>query len=196
MQRLLELDLFFMQQGKVYQTLRKLAQALESAAIDYCIIGGMALVIHGYVRATQDVDILLSSSGLEAFRRFLVGKGFVPSFPGASRSFRDTVTNVTVEILITGEFPGDGRPKSVSFPNPATVTVDREGIKVIAINKLIELKLASGMSAPDRLKDLADVLELIRELQLPANLTEELDESVQAKYNELWTAVEQAKGYS
>ena len=50
------------------------------------------------------------------------------------------------------------------------------------------------MSAPDRLKDLADVLELIRELQLPANLTEELDESVQAKYNQLWTAVEEAKG--
>jgi hypothetical protein len=32
-------------------------------------------------------------------------------------------------------------------------------VRFVAFEKLIELKLASGMTAPDRLKDLADVQE-------------------------------------
>ncbi|MEB3336700.1 MAG: hypothetical protein VKJ46_04505 [Leptolyngbyaceae bacterium] len=193
MQQILELDQFFMQEGKVYQTLRNVGQSLDRAGIDYCVVGGMALVMHGYVRATQDVDLLLSPEGLAEFRKLLVGRGFVPAFQGATRMFRDASTGVLVEILITGEFPGDGKPKPVSFPNPAVVAVDREGIQVIALTKLIELKLASGLSALDRLKDLADVQELIRMLNLPADLVNQLDDSVQAGYSQLWNAIAQAK---
>jgi hypothetical protein len=72
-----EIDLFFRQQGRVYQTLHNVSQSLSKAGIDYAIIGGMALVTYGYVRATQDVDLLLSKEGLAAFRKALVGRGFV-----------------------------------------------------------------------------------------------------------------------
>jgi hypothetical protein len=60
------------------------------------------------------------------------------------------------------------------------------------LDKLIELKLASGMSAPHRLKDLADVLELIRVLSLPRDRALSLDASVRAKYDELWPAAQGA----
>jgi hypothetical protein len=119
-----EVDLFFMQQGKVYDTLRNLSQSLSRAGIDYAVVGGMALVIYGYVRTTQDVNLILSQEGLKQFQQLLVGRGFVPAFPGAKRMFRDTSTGVTVEILVTGEFPGDGKPKSVSFPDPAVASKD------------------------------------------------------------------------
>src|SRR5581483_3628850 len=39
---------FFMQQGNIYETLRQLARRLEQEHLDYAIIGGMALVSHGY----------------------------------------------------------------------------------------------------------------------------------------------------
>jgi hypothetical protein len=55
---------------------------------------------------------------------------------------------------------------------------------------LFELKLASGMTAPHRLKDLADVIELIRILQLPAELAAELDPYVRDKFRELWQAAQ------
>lgn len=42
-----EIDLFFMQQGRVYQTLQNISQSLSKAGIDYGIIGGMALVTYG-----------------------------------------------------------------------------------------------------------------------------------------------------
>ena len=55
---------------------------------------------------------------------------------------------------------------------------------------LIELKLASGMTAPHRLKDLADVLELIRALALAESLAGELNPYVREKYLELWRAAQ------
>jgi hypothetical protein len=54
----------------------------------------------------------------------------------------------------------------------------------------MELKLAAGMTAPHRLRDLADVLELIRVNGLPADLAEKLDPYVRDKYLELWTAAQ------
>jgi len=54
----------------------------------------------------------------------------------------------------------------------------------------VELKLASGISAPHRLRDLADVLELIRVADLPPELADELDPFVREKYLELWRAAQ------
>lgn len=54
--------------------------------------------------------------------------------------------------------------------------------------KLIELKLASGLSAPHRLRDLADVQDLIVALNLSLELNERLDASVRAEYARLWEA--------
>jgi len=41
---------------------------------------------------------------------------------------------------------------------------------VITLEKLIELKLASGISAPGRMRNLADVQDLIISLKLPLEL--------------------------
>jgi hypothetical protein len=55
---------------------------------------------------------------------------------------------------------------------------------------LIELKLASGMTAPHRLRDLADVLELIRARPLPESFAEALDPYVRDRFLELWHAAQ------
>ena len=188
-----EVDLFFMQKGKVYETLQNLARNLSREEIDYALVGGMALAAHGYVRLTQDVDLLMTSESLEQFQSRLIGRGFVPAFPGAKRRFRDASTNVLVEILVTGEYPGDGKPKSVQFPNPSEVAIELEGVRVVCLERLVELKLASGISAGDRLKDLADVIELIRTLKLPQDLAAQLDFSVRDEYLRLWQSVEEAE---
>jgi hypothetical protein len=94
--------------------------------------------------------------------------------------------------MTTGEYPGDGKPKSVVFPDPGDVAVDIEGLWVIGLEKLIELKLASGLSASHRLKDLADVQELILQLHLPLEISNRLDDSVRPEYERLWNAAQQA----
>lgn len=184
---------FFMGEGILNETLRRVAKDLENRGIDYSLIGAVALNQHGYRRFTEDIDLLLTKEGLEKFRNELVGLGYRPAFEGATKKFRTTQENVTVEIITTGEFPGDGKPKPVQFPNPNESQIEIDGIKTLTLEKLVELKLASGMTAPHRLKDLADVQELIKIKGLTADFAEKLNPFVQVKFLELQKAVAESE---
>jgi len=179
---------FFMKKGIVFDTMRRLAERLESEGIPYAVIGGMALAAYGYVRMTLDVDILLTPNGLLLFREKLLGRGYILDFHDAEKSFRDTETNVKIEIITAGEFPGDGLPKPVAFPDPEDQTIEEDNVRVILLEKLIELKLASGLSATHRMRDLADVQDLIIALKLPLNFMDKLDKSVRPEYQRIWEA--------
>ena len=62
---------YFAGGGRLHATLRRLAQRLSSEGIAYALLGGMALGEHGYVRMTEDVDVLLTADGLSRFREGL-----------------------------------------------------------------------------------------------------------------------------
>ncbi len=174
----------------VHRTLRRIVQRLGELGVPYALAGGMALFLHGFRRFTEDVDILVTKEGLRLIHERLEELGYVAPFSG-SKNLRDADSGVRIEFLVTGDFPGDGKPKPVAFPDPAAVGVEKDGIRCLSLPKLIELKLASGMTNPLRLKDIADVLELIRLLQLPAGFADQLDPFVRAKFLELWTATRQ-----
>jgi len=173
----------------VQRALVKLITLLDEAGIPYAIAGAMALNEYGYRRVTVDVDVLLTRDGLDAFKARALGRGYLEKFPG-SKGVRDTENGVTIDILIAGDFPGDGKPKPVQFPDPATVAIRGAHGAFLPLTSLIELKLASGLSAPHRLKDLADVLELIRAVHLERGVAESLDSSVRDKFVELWEAAQ------
>ena len=183
---------FFMGQADVQVALERLARALDEMGIAYAIVGALALNEWGYRRVTVDIDVLLNAAGLQRIKVELLGRGYVEKFPG-SRGLRDTQAGVDIDVLLAGEYPGDGRPKPVAFPDPATAAVRGRRVALLPLAKLIEMKLASGLSAPHRLKDLADVLELIRVLSLPRDTAETLDPSVRAKFDELWRAAQGAE---
>lgn len=166
---------YFMGEGTINKTLTRLASDLEQRGIDYMVIGAIALLAHGYPRFTQDIDLVMTSDGLQRFHDELVGYGG------------------SIEVMTTGEFPGDGKPKPVSMPLPSDASTTIDGIKFVTLEKLIELKLASGISAPDRLKDLADVQELIKIRRLDADFAVKLNPYVRAKYLELEDAVRKSE---
>ena len=182
-------SMFFEQKSGVQLALRNIAERLSELKIPYAIAGGMAMFYHGFRRFTEDVDILVTRDGLDRLHRELEGRGYVPVFPG-SKNFRDAESGVRIEFLVAGEYPGDGRPKPVAFPEPEQASIERDGIRWLNLPALVELKLASGMTNPGRLKDLADVQELIRLLRLPADFAEQLQPFVREKYGELWQAVQ------
>lgn len=184
---------YFMGQGTLNNTLAQLAADLREHGIAYMVIGAVALLAHGYPRFTEDIDLVLTPEGLEVFHRKLIGLGYAPAFPGAKKRLRSTRDGVTIEVMTTGEYPGDGKPKPVSIPEPSTASTEIDGIQVVTFAKLIELKLASGISAPDRLKDLADVQELIKIQSLPRDFASKLDPYVRDKFLELLEAVDKNK---
>ncbi len=175
-----------MQTGSLHQSLRELTRRLDEAEIPYALVGALALGKHGLVRATVGIDILLTPEGLAKFKERYLGRGYVTAFPGAAKSFRDTDHGVRIDVITTGEYPGDGLPKPVRFPDPAKVSVELEGTRVVALERLIELKLALGMTAEHRISDLGDVQNLIRAVKLPEGLADRLDPSVQPLYRDLW----------
>ena len=63
--------------------------------------------------------------------------------------------------------------------------MEENNIRYLRLPTLIELKMASGMTGQDRLKDLVDVQELIRILDLPQNFGWQLAQYVQPKFDEL-----------
>jgi hypothetical protein len=178
---------FFEGKSAVQEALRKITARLDELGIPYAVAGGMALFNHGYRRFTEDVDILVTRQGLAAIHTQLEGLGYLPPFP-KSRHLRDTDLGVKIEFLVTGDYPGDGKPKPVAFPDPLAAAVEHEGVKYLNLPTLVELKLASGMTNPDRMRDLADVLELIKLLALPNDFSLQLAPYVREKFIELWTA--------
>jgi hypothetical protein len=182
-------DRHFQRDDSVFKSLRKIARRLEAIGVPYAVAGGMALDAHGFRRLTVDVDILVNREALKTIHEELGGLGYLPPFAG-SKNLRDTEHGVRIEFLIAGEFPGDGKPKPVAFPDPATVGVEIKGVRYLSLPSLVELKIASGMTNLGRLKDLADVQELIKAAGLSAEFATELNPYVRDKYLELWHGVQ------
>jgi hypothetical protein len=182
-----------MGEGILQGTLAQLSSDLKRHGIDYMVIGAVALMAYGYPRFTEDIDLVVTPEGLEAFHRELIGLGYAPAFHGAKKRLRSTRDGVSIEMILAGEYPGDGKPKPVSFPVPATASIEIDGVQIVTLEKLIELKLASGMTAPDRLKDLADVQELIKVRGLTSEFAARLNPYVREQYLQLCRAVEKAR---
>lgn len=180
---------FFMGQADVHLALDHLVRHLDRLGIPYAIVGAMALNEFGYQRTTADVDVLLTANGLSAFKAAMLGRGYVEKFAG-SRGLRDTEHGVEIDVVLTGGFPGDGKPKPIAFPDPAVAAERGARVALLTLPAVIELKLASGMTAPHRLRDLADVQELIRIQRLPRAFADDLHPYVRERFLELWQSVQ------
>jgi hypothetical protein len=183
-----QLGRFFMKEGEVYDALRAITTKLDELGIAYAVAGGMALNAHGYQRATVDVDIIVTQLGLDRIHQELEGLGYVPPFAG-SKHLKDVQHKVRIEFLVSGQFPGDGKAKPIAFPDPTQAATIIDGISYVKLSTLVELKLASGMTNAGRLKDLADVQEIILALNLPRDFAAGLNDYVRDEYRRQWDAV-------
>jgi hypothetical protein len=181
---LLEGSMHFEERSAVHTTLRTLTQALNELGVDYAVAGSMAMFMHGYRRFTEDVDILVTSEGLTRIHDALEGRGYVKPF-AASKNLRDTRTGVKIDFLVSGQFPGDGKPGPIVFPVPSKASKVSGQIRYLDLVPLIELKLASGR-APHRGKDLDDIQALIQALVLPRELVDHVHPSVRDLYLLKW----------
>jgi hypothetical protein len=188
-------DAFMMERSPVHDTMRRLAKAFHDLDIAFAIAGAMAANAHGHRRTTADVDVLVRREDLTRFKDCWIGRGWIDLFEG-SKGFKDTLNGVKVDVLIVGDYPGDGQPKPVSFPTPESVReVHGESLPYLNLKSLLELKIASGMTAAHRLQDLADAIQLIRINALPNDYSSQLNPFVREKFIELWQAAQISEDY-
>jgi hypothetical protein len=177
-QRLKEIDMFFAGESPVHQTMRRLTQRLAEAGVAYAVVGGMAVNAHGAERTTRDLDVLLTPEGLAWFREELAGKEYDP-VAGRSRKFTDRENSVPVDLLVTGHLPGRGGQAPFAFPDPAQASEEINGVRVVTLPQLIQLKLAAG-----RYYDFGDVVFLIRAKNLDEAFLDQIHPAVRGDFIE------------
>jgi hypothetical protein len=70
--------------GAVLDIARQVSQLMRTAGIPGVVIGGVAVVLHGHVRTTRDIDIFLPPP-LEPFAELLTAHGY--TFDRARKEF-------------------------------------------------------------------------------------------------------------
>jgi predicted nucleotidyltransferase len=134
-------------------------QLLNEHQVEYVVLGGYAVIIHGYIRTTGDVDILINTSKQNAEKLMVVMLKFgydVYDFelsdfmeePGCISLDR---YNGKIEILTSTL----GVTFSECFDNKIVVETEGVAINFISLSDLIKNKLAVG-----RPKDLEDIKNL------------------------------------
>lgn len=113
---------------------------LTAAGIDHRLIGGLAVAVHGYVRATRDIDFLLAD---EAFIEH--ESGVVTLHPEVPLMIHDAVID---------SIPLHGSEVDAGIFDEAAIDVD--GVPVASAAVVVYLKLRAG-----RRRDIHDVKEMI-----------------------------------
>jgi hypothetical protein len=147
----------------LFQEFKNLTAALEAGGVDYAICGGVALAIHGVVRATQDIDLLVRPEDLEPFRAVVRACGFtLESLP---MDFASGITILRFTKLVDGQhLMLDALLVGGALTNiwATRQRSEYEGgqIRVVSRDGLIALKLAAAR--PQDLVDVQRLQEVIR----------------------------------
>lgn len=183
-------SMHFEESNAVHKTLRRIANRLDELGIDYVVAGGMCLFRHGFQRFTRDIHIIVTREALAQIHEQLEGRGYLRPFE-ASKNLRDTDTGVRIDFIISGQYPGEGKPGPIVFPKPSSVATIIDGIRYVDLLPFIELKLASGQ-ASHRAQDLHDVQQLIVARSLPRELADQIHPSLRDAYLQKWTDAQKA----
>jgi hypothetical protein len=183
--------------GRYGRVVRALGHVLRACDCEAVVGGGWAVWRHGFVgRVTQDIDIALPKDRLDEFMKAASVSGFeaLTQPEGRWPKLCHRETGIEVDILPEGGRPGTAaRPAPTTIPHPQVMGAVRGTLKYSTLPSLVELKLAAG-----RLRDEADVVELVRENR---DRIEELRVHLQsvhpqyaARFEELLTQIDQESG--
>ncbi len=160
--------------GIVLESLRR---RLAEADIPFAVVGAIALQHYGYLRHTEDIDIVTTPEGLRKIHETQVGRGIVPRGPGLRKRLRETEHVVNIDVITSGEHAGSQDSPVVYPPPDSDAFVELNGIRYPTLEALISFKIASGVWGR-RDHDLADVQRLIRFNSLAEPFAEQLPPSL------------------
>ncbi len=167
----------------LWDTAAQCHRLLTEAKIAYSVCGGVAVCLHGYQRNTVDLDLVVRSEDSDRVREALVNAGL--TWDSHAKEFR-TEAGVAVQFLISGESAGRGQEVKVPEPMGDDNVEVIEGLTVLRLSRLVEMKLASGSANVRRThRDFADVVELIVIRNLDGSFARFLHKSLRKTFREL-----------
>ncbi|HEY2345763.1 MAG TPA: DUF6036 family nucleotidyltransferase [Xanthomonadaceae bacterium] len=150
--------------------LREIFKVLSDSDVQYVVVGGLAVIMHGHLRATADLDLVIGLEPENCARALaaLASIGFKPRLPVALSDFADPAKRedwVEHRNMLVFQLWDPGRPERsvdvfvrepMDFPimwsDAVVKDLDGVPIRVASIRHLIALKRIAG-----RGKDLDDI---------------------------------------
>ena len=152
--------------------LYQLIDSFEAHKVDYTIVGGYALALHGIVRATMDVDFVLSMRQSDYERAELALKkiGLQSRLPiRAQDVFKMRKEFIEKRNLIAWSFVDYSNPsrqvdilitKDLRKLEVQKILVGGRKVSVVSLKELLKMKIESG-----RPQDLVDVQSIKKKVQ-------------------------------
>jgi len=151
----------------------KVFKALNKAKVKYVVAGGVAVVLHGYMRATADLDliVLLEEENLSRFYDALKTVNYHPKVPVTKEQFKDkkqralwkkekgmivfSFVDRNPPFQLIDMFVDEPIPFGELYKQKKNIRVGGVTVPIIAIDHLVKLKRKAG-----RDKDLNDITQL------------------------------------
>jgi hypothetical protein len=151
--------------------------ALDAVDVRYVVVGGLAVILHGRVRSTVDLDLVIDLAAEPARRAMvaLTDLGLRPRIPVDATDFADPAkrqdwlenkhmrvfsffdpSNALREIDVFVDYPLD---MEALLRDAATVLVDGHPVQIASVQHLIQMKLDAGR--PRDLDDVAMLREIV-----------------------------------
>lgn len=130
----------------ITEELDSIRNLLSQRGIEFALCGGMAMAIHGFVRATVDLDLLVKPQDVDAIQNALSSLGYVVDAHGTSKIDATDGDTMMLDLLVVTD-------EAREVWNEAEVVLWREKpLTVVSRRGLITLKRLRGT-----LQDLADI---------------------------------------
>ncbi|HEV2294934.1 MAG TPA: hypothetical protein VGR35_13860 [Tepidisphaeraceae bacterium] len=140
--------------------------------VDAPVLGGIAVILHGYARTTTDLDFYTPDRRVTD-EQLRAGGAVWDS------KHREHVLGAVRIHTVTPEDAGH------VVANTSVI----QGVRVVSLKDLIAIKLRCGLGNLNRSKDLGDVVELIRIIPLDKRFAGKLPQDLRADYKRLVDAV-------
>ena len=162
--------------GMILEIAREVSALMRQAGVNGAVIGGVAVVLHGHLRTTVDVDVFIPDPP-ERLADILKSAGF--AFDAGKKEF--TKSGVPVHLVLIDQ-----------VRRPPSDRIELDGVTTISLANLIDMKLRSGSTNPLRAQDLADVIGLIRHHHLRSDFAARLGSDVRGEFRKLVEAIERS----
>lgn len=142
--------------------LLRVCSLLNAHSAKYLVIGGHACILHGLVRTTEDVDILVEDSD-ENLKKVIAALSEMEDGAAKELTPRDLLENVVVKIADEVEVDVSRSAWRISFNDAidSALHVEIDGVDV----PYVDLKTLIATKETQRERDRADIVELKRLLQ-------------------------------
>lgn len=144
----------------LYDELHRVVRALDSAGVNYALVGGLAVSLHARARATDDIDLLIEERGLATAALALRPLGYearMAPFAVAKGRLRIQrfLKTVGAEILLVDALLAREPEHLEMLARAIPLESERGGLQVVTRDDLRSLKRMRGSP-----QDLADIAAL------------------------------------